>query len=62
MAAGKMWASRRYSETRRAGATHIVATKLTESQYNALHYLAVEAHVSDYEYLRSLCETAIAKA
>ena len=57
-----MWASRRYSDTRRAGATHIVATKLTESQYNALHYLAVEAHVSDYEYLRKLCETAIARA
>ena len=57
-----MWASRRYSDTRRAGATHIVATKLTESQYNALHYLAVEERISDYEYLRGLCEAAIAKA
>lgn len=56
---GKTWASTRYSKTRRAGAQHTVATKLTDTEYNCLHHLAVENRMSDYEYLRRIIQKQV---
>lgn len=54
MGQGMVWASTRYSRTRKNGANHTIATKLTEQEYNKFHYLAVDKGISDYEYLRCI--------
>ena len=42
----------RYSPTREVGANHTACTKLTIEDKQALHWLAVERGLSDYELTR----------
>lgn len=44
----------RYSPTREAGARHTACTKLTQEDHDALHWLAVERGISDYELTRRI--------
>ena len=44
----------RYSRTREIGARHTACTKLTDAQRDALHWLAVERGLSDYELTRRI--------
>ena len=44
----------RYSPTREAGARHTACTKLTREDHDALHLLAVERDISDYEMTRRI--------
>lgn len=44
----------RYSPTREAGANHTACTKLRAEDKEALHYLAVERGISDYELTRRI--------
>lgn len=44
----------RYSRTREEGACHTACTKLTEQDHDALHWLAVERGISDYEMTRRI--------
>lgn len=45
---------RRYSRTREEGASHTAATKLTWEDHQALHWLAVERGLSDYQLTREI--------
>ena len=42
----------RYSPTRYQGATCTAATKISEEDHEALHLIAVESGISDYEAVR----------
>ena len=44
----------RYSDTRMEGARNTACTKLTDEDKEALHLLAVEAGMSDYELTRKI--------
>ena len=44
----------RYSKTREANAQHTAATKLTWPDKQALHYMAVERGLSDYQLTRQI--------
>ena len=44
----------RFSRTREVGACHTACTKLTEEQRNALHWLAIERGLSDYQLTREI--------
>ena len=44
----------RYSPTREVGARHTACTKLTQEDHDALHRLAVERGLSDYELTRRI--------
>ena len=44
----------RYSPTREVGANHTACTKLTIEDKQALHWLAVERDLSDYELTRRI--------
>ena len=43
----------RYSKTREAQAQHTACTKLTWPDKQALHYMAVERGLSDYQFTRT---------
>ena len=47
-------AGTRYSKTREANAQHTAATKLTLPDKQALHYMAVERGLSDYQLTRQI--------
>ena len=44
----------RYSRTRAVGAVHTACTKLNDQDHQALHWLALERGVSDYEMTRQI--------
>jgi len=44
----------RYSRTREVGANQTACTKLTEAQRQALHWLALERGMSDYQLTREI--------
>ena len=44
----------RFSRTREVGASHTACTKLTEEQRKALHWLALERGLSDYQLTREI--------
>ena len=44
----------RFSRTRQVGASHTACTKLTEEQRQALHWLALERGLSDYQLTREI--------
>ena len=44
----------RYSRTREVGAVHTACTKLTDQDHKALHWLAMERGISDYELTRRI--------
>lgn len=47
-------AGTRYSKTREANAQHTACTKLTWPDKQALHYMAVERGLSDYQLTRQI--------
>lgn len=47
-------AGTRYSKTREANAQHTACTKLTLPDKQALHYMAVERGLSDYQLTRQI--------
>lgn len=47
-------AGTRYSKTRQAQAQHTACTKLTWEDKQALHWMAVERGLSDYEMTRKI--------
>ena len=49
----------RYSKTRAEGARHTACTKLTEADSSALHYMAIERGISDYELTRRILQDYI---
>lgn len=44
----------RFSRTREAGACNTACTKLTQEDHQALHWLALERGVSDYQLTRDI--------
>ena len=44
----------RYSRTREVGAVHTACTKLLQEDKQALHWLAMERGLSDYELTRRI--------
>ena len=59
MEAITVWTTR-YSPTREVGANHTACTKLTEEDRQALHWIAVERGLSDYELTRRILREYIA--
>lgn len=51
----------RYSKTREAQAQHTACTKLTWPDKQALHYMAVERGLSDYQFTRQIIVEYIRK-
>lgn len=43
-----------YSKVRRTGARHTACTKLNQEDRDALHYMALERGISDYELTRRI--------
>ena len=48
-----MWTTR-YSPTREVGANHTACTKLLQEDRDALHWMAMERGLSDYELTRQI--------
>ena len=48
-----MWTTR-YSPTREVGANHTACTKLLQEDRDALHWMAMERGLSDYELTRRI--------